>query len=109
VVELTFHPLNNFVGVPNYTVSLVGPQGTRIQPLGVDRNPRFQARVQTLTPELPIRGGAPILGKGEPVLGGTLVVPFNGSTLDPKGAYTVVIAEAEKELVRVEMDLGKLR
>ena len=109
VIELTFHPLNNFVGVPNYTVSLIGPQGARIQPLRLDRNPRFQARLQTPTPELPIPGAAPILGKGDPVLGGTIVAPFNGSALDPKGAYAVVIAEGEKELARVEMDLEKLR
>lgn len=109
VVELTFHPLNNYVGVPNYAVTLVGPQATTIQPLRVDRNPRFQARLETPTPELPIPGAAPILGKGDPVLGGTLVVPFNGSTLDPKGTYVVVIAESGKELARVGMDLGKLR
>jgi hypothetical protein len=109
VVELTFHPLNNFVGVPSYTVTLVGPQGANIQPLRVDRNPRFQARVKTPTPELPLPGAAPILGKGDPVLGGTLAVPFNGSTLDPTGTYAVVIAEAGKELARVEMNLGKLR
>lgn len=109
VVELTFHPLNTFVGVPAYTVTLVGAQGAKVQPLRTDRYPRFQARIETPTPELPIPGGAPVLGKGEPVIGGTIVAPFGAAALDPKGLYTVVIAEAGKELARAEMDLGKLR
>ena len=109
VVELTFHPLNTYIGVPAYTVILTGPKGTLHQPLRIDRYPRFQARVATPTPELPIVGGAPVLGRGDPVLGGTIVVPFNMTALDPAGLYEVVIGEAGKELARVSMDLAKLR
>src|SRR4030095_14327718 len=32
VVELTFHPLNNYVGVPAFTVALVPPSGKAIEP-----------------------------------------------------------------------------
>jgi len=109
VVELTFHPLNTFVGVPAYTVTLTGPKGTLHQPLRTDRYPRFQARIETPTPELPIIGGAPVLGRGDPVLGGTLVVPFNATAIDPSGLYSVVVGEAGKDLARVSMDLSKLR
>ena len=109
VVELTFHPLNNYVGVPAYTVTLTGPNSTLHQPLRIDRYPRFQARIETPTPELPIAGGAPVLGRGDPVLGGTLLVAFNATMLDPAGLYAVVIGEAGKELARVSMDLAKLR
>jgi hypothetical protein len=109
VFELTFHPQNNFVGVPPYEITLIGPDGAKAQPLRTDRYPRFQARVATPTPELPITGGTPLSGRGDPVLGGTIVAPFNGSNLNPNGLYTVRMAEAGKELARVSMDLSKLR
>jgi hypothetical protein len=109
VLELTFHPLNNFIGVPDYEIALVGAKGERIQPDRVDRYPRSQPRVDTLTPELPIPGAAPVFSRGEPVLGGTLVVPFTASKLNPVGRYTVRIAEKGTELARVAADLAGLR
>ena len=109
MIELTFHPLNTFIGVPAYNVSLVGPRDTQVQPLRIDRYPRFQARTESPAPELAGSNPAPVLGKGQPVLGGTIVVPFSGAGIDPVGSYTVVIAEAGKELARVPMDFGKLR
>jgi hypothetical protein len=109
VLELTFHPLNNFIGVPNYEVALIGPKGDRIPPDRLDRYPRSQPRVDTLTPEIPIPGGAPVLSKGEPVIGGTLVAPFDARRLDPVGRYSVVLSEKGTELVRVPMDLAGLR
>ena len=109
VIELTFHPQNNFVGVPPYEITLIGPGGAKVQPLRTDRYPRFQARVATPTPELPLRGGTPLSGNGDPVLGGTIVAPFNGANLNPVALYTVLMTEAGKELARVPMDLSKLR
>src|SRR6185503_6630429 len=93
VLELTFHPLNNFIGVPDYDIALLGSKGDRFQPDRLDRYPRSQPRVDTPTPEIPIPGAAPIFSKGEPVLGGTIVVPFAASKLDPVGRYTLVLAE----------------
>jgi hypothetical protein len=109
VIELTFHPQNNFVGVPPYEITLIGPGGAKVQPLRADRYPRFQARVATPTPELPLRGGTPLSGKGDPVLGGTIVAPFNGANLNPVALYTVLMTEAGKQLARVPMYLTKLR
>jgi len=109
LIELTFHPLNNFVGVPDYDVSLIGAQGDRVRAERLDRYPRSQPRVETPTPELPITGGAPVLSKGEPVIGGTLVAPFDARRLDPAGRYNVVLSEKGKELVRVSVDLAGLR
>jgi hypothetical protein len=109
MIELTFHPLNTFIGVPAYNVSLAGPRDTQIQPLRIDRYPRFQARTESPAPELAGSNAAPVLGKGQPVLGGTIVVPFSSAELDPVGSYTVVISEAGKELARVPVDFGKLR
>src|SRR6185295_2930401 len=31
IAELTFHPLNNYIGVPDFAVTLVAPGGTAIQ------------------------------------------------------------------------------
>src|SRR4026209_1770745 len=45
VVELTFHPLNNYVGVPAFTVSLVPPGGKPIEPRAISRVPRFGPRL----------------------------------------------------------------
>jgi hypothetical protein len=109
IVELTFHPQNNFVGIPPYEIALIGPRGAKVQPLRIDRYPRFQARVATPTPELPLPGGAPVSGRGDPVLGGTIVAPFNGGGLDPMALYVVAVTEAGKELARASMDLSKLR
>ena len=109
IVELTFHPQNNFVGIPAYGITLIEPRGAKVLPLRTDRYPRFQPRVATATPELPLRGGAPISGKSDPVLGGTIVAPFNGAGLDPMALYVVAVTEAGKELARAPMDLSKLR
>lgn len=109
VAELTFHPQNTFVGIPQYEITLIGPRGSKTQPLRVDRYPRFQARVASPTPELPMSGAAPVAGQGDPVLGGTIVAPFNGTSLDPMASYTVLVAEAGKDVARVTMDLSKLR
>src|SRR4029453_8197881 len=38
VVELTFHPLNNYVGVPAFTVSLQPPGGRAIEPRRSEEN-----------------------------------------------------------------------
>jgi hypothetical protein len=108
VIELTFHPLNTFVGVPGYEISLIGAGG-KVQPLSLARYPRSQARLATATPEVPNAGGVPLFGKGDPVVGGTIVAPFNGTALNPVGSYAVVIVEAGKELARVPLDLARLR
>jgi hypothetical protein len=109
VLELTFHPLNNFVGVPDYAITLVGAKSERIQPDRLDRYPRSQPRVDTLTPEIPIPNAAPVLSRGEPVLGGTLVAPFTATRLDPVGRYTVLVTEKGAELARAPLDLAGLR
>jgi hypothetical protein len=108
LVELTFHPLNTFVGVPSYAVTLLGPQGVRIQPKQLDRFPRFGARTDSM-PALPVPNAAPIFGAGEPMVGGMLLVQFSTDDLNPNGRYDVVVSEAGKELARAPLDLAKVR
>jgi hypothetical protein len=83
IVELTFHPLNTFVGVPLYQVAMIGPRGSRVQPRRVDRVPRFSPRLEPSWPALPTPQGTAVFGGGQPVLGGTVIAAFDGSVLEP--------------------------
>ena len=107
-VELTFHPLNTYVGVPDYRVKLMSSAGTVMEPLTSDRVPRFGPRLEGSP--LPYPGPSPTLaGRSLPMLGGTVVTMFDGSLGDPSGRYVATVSEVEKELARVNVDLGRLR
>ena len=45
------------------------------------------------------------------MLGGTLIVAVDGTGLDPKGRYNVVVSEekGKTELARVALDLARMR
>ena len=109
LIELTFHPLNTFVGVPAYDVTVVRARDTPIRSHYINRYPRFGPRTDGGGPALPNPNAAPILGSGQPMLGGTMVVQFAAMALDANGRYDIVIAEGGKEIVRAGMDLGKMR
>jgi hypothetical protein len=109
LIELTFHPLNAFVNIPTYDVSLLGPPATRIRPRSASRYPRFGPRTESTGPFLPNPNAAPIFGAGQPMLGGTMLVQFGADDLNPSGRYEIAIADAKQELARVVMDLGRLR
>ena len=109
LVELTFHPLNAFVAVPSYQVVIVGPGGTRVQPRRLDRFPRFAARIEPSGPGFPMPNATAVFGGGQPVLGGTLIAAFDGSSLNPNGRYDAVVVEGETELARSVLDFAKMR
>ena len=109
LVELTFHPQNTFVGVPAYDVSLTRAQDKPIKALYINRYPRFGPRTEASGPTLPNPNAAPVLGTGQPMLGGTMVVQFAADALDANGRYDIVIAEGGKEPVRAGLDFGKMR
>ena len=108
VVELTFHPLNTFVGVPAYDWALVA-DGKTIKAQYINRYPRFGARTGSDAPALPNPNAAPILGSGQPMLGGTMVVQFAADAIAANGRYEVVMTEGGKELTRMVVDFGKMR
>ena len=113
-VELTLHPLNTLVNLPEYDIQLVplGRAGAGIQPDTIDRLPRFGPRVDDSSYPFPYPYPvAPRVPTGtEPLLGGTMIARFPGSTVDPQGVYEVVVKEREKELGRTwRIDLTKLR
>ena len=116
-VELTFHPLNTYVGVPDYRVLLVRAGDTRaLAPIeDEERIPRYGARVDNL-PRLDPR--SPVLpGGSQPMLGGTIVARFDATQINAMGAYDVVVSEGGQragaaggpELARARVDLALMR
>src|SRR6185436_15702486 len=85
-VEMTFHPLNTYIGMPPYQVQLVpaGAGSVPIAPRALELHPRYGPRVQGLPiPTI----GAPAPGGSEPVTGGTVVARFDARPLNPTGSY----------------------
>lgn len=105
-VELTFHPLNTFIGVPGYEVVLV-QDGRVLQPLSTAREPRFNPRTDGGLP-LPESPAGP-LRRGQTMLGGTLVATFGSEALRPDDAGEVVVRDGASELARVRVPLAALR
>jgi len=73
------------------------------------RYPRFGPRTETNAPAPPNPNAAPILGSGQPMLGGTMVVQFAIDAIDANGRYDIVIADGGKEILRREVDFGRMR
>ena len=108
VVDLTFHPLNNYIGVPEFTVALVAPGGARIEPVAISRAPRFGPRLSTSLPYPYLTGGAGPQN-GPSVGGGLVVAGFDGRALDPNGTYVVLIREGAKDVTRATVNFARLR
>lgn len=108
VIELTFHPLNTYIGIPPYDVQLLRA-GVRLTPATLDRQPRFGARVEGLPPAVPTPGGLIATGQAQPMLGGNLTARFKPDALDPAGAITLIVSEQGKDVARTMIDLGRLR
>jgi len=107
VVELTFHPLNTFVAMPEYGVAVIR-DGVRITPV-VDRRPRFGVRVDDLPASIPTPGGLIPNRGSQPMLGGTLIAQVDGQLLDRAGEIDVVVTDGAKELARAKINLRTLR
>jgi hypothetical protein len=109
-VELTFHPLNTYVGVPEYAVVVVRPQDpTPLAPLATDRIPRFGARIEGPPQPTAVPTGPVFRGGSQPLLGGTIVAQFNATRLDPNGVFDVLIREGRQELARARVNLRQMR
>ena len=105
-VELTFHPLNTYVGIPDYGVSLQTLDARVLRASGLQRVPRFTPRVNGAS----VPGAGPGIGAGaQPLLGGTVLARFAPPDLDPQGTYDVVIEEGRKEVARGRVELATLR
>jgi hypothetical protein len=109
LIELTFHPLNTFVGVPPYEITLNRAQGKPITAQYINRYPRFGPRTEGNAPALPNPNAAPLLGSGLPMLGGSILAQFAMDGIDPNGRYDIVVTDGGKELLRTGVDLGRMR
>jgi len=110
VAELTFHPLNNYLGVPAITVNLVASGGATIPPINAVRTPRFGPRVSGM----PLANPAVVAGtvgpqRSQPLLGGNVVATFDGLALDARGVYVIVVRDDGKDVAKATVDLGRLR
>jgi hypothetical protein len=112
--ELTFHPLNTFVLVPSYHITLVLPSGEIVQPRNVSRMARYGARVEGSgvphTPT-PIPGGA-VPGRTQPLLGATVMATFDGFVLAGRCDRTcdvMINEEGGRSAALVGIALGNIR
>jgi len=109
-LEATFHPQNTYVGVPAYRVTLARTDmPEKVEPRDQQQIPRFGLRMNLGRLHLPYPLPPSLPSGGEPLVGGTVIVTFDGQRLDPSTTYEAVIEESRKELARVRIDLGKLR
>ena len=114
LVELTFHPMNTYVGVPRYDVQLLAAAtGTpaTLSTAAIERFPRFGRRTEPpgITLPYPYALGTTIPLGSEPLTGGTLVVHIDGSEAARQGLYDVIVSDAGKELGRARLDFRALR
>ena len=111
-VELTFHPHNTFIGVPEYAVELepVSSGGPAVLPREIERLPRFGPRLEGDSYPFPYPYRVPQAPSGsDPIRGGTLIARFDASRIEAKGVYAVVVRDGRQELARVRLDLLRLR
>jgi hypothetical protein len=109
VVEMTFHPLNNFIGVPDYAVTLRAmTDAPPLLPRQIRGIPRYGPRVSATRP-YPYSVETPIPKGSQPLLGGTIVATFDGLALEAQGSYWAVVSDSDKELARARVDFAKLR
>jgi hypothetical protein len=106
VVEMTFHPLNTFVGVPDYVVALIARGAPPLRPRAIDRIPRHGPRVDGAP--LPNPNAIPV-PTDQPLVGGAMVARFEAQLLNATGVYDVVIEDGGRELARGRADLARMR
>lgn len=106
-VEMTFHPMNTFVGVPPYQVSVrVGSAET---PVAAERVPRFGPRVEGAplgAPPTP--GGLRSPGTSAPLTGGTLLVSLPEG-LERERRLELLVRDGARVVARIPLDLGAVR
>ncbi len=109
-LELTFHPLNTFAGVPAYEADLTSVQTLLpTTPASVERIPRFGPRVEGLPTPTATQGVGLLSGETQPLLGGTLVLTFDGRRLDRAGTYVLALRDKGTVLSRGLINLAALR
>ena len=113
VVELTFHPLNTFIGVPDYVVNLkTAPEAPPLLPSQISRIPRFGPRLSGTPLPYPYTVARPRGTEASRCLAEPSWPRSTASRSTRRAPYWVVVSEAGKdgkELARARVDFGKLR
>jgi hypothetical protein len=111
LVELTFHPQNTYVGIPDYQVRLLAAAARTpsIEPRALARVPRFGPRLDGMALAYPFTMTPPVAPGSMPMNGGTLIAALDGRALDANGSYDLFVVEAGKEVGRARVNLGALR
>jgi hypothetical protein len=107
--ELTFHPLNTYVAVPEYSLTLSGAGSPRVEPRTFNRAPRYTPRVDGQPSVTSVPGAPTLPGTSQPIIGGTVSAAFDLRTLNPNALYEVVLWERDAEISRARLDLSRLR
>jgi hypothetical protein len=110
-VDMTFHPLNVYVGVPAYDVELVtaATPPVRLLPRDLARIPRFGLSTGTAALPSPAGGALNQPGASQPLSGGMIAAGFPIASLNGTGIYDVVVSEKGKELARARVNFSGLR
>jgi hypothetical protein len=109
VVELTFHPLNNYVGMPDFDVALVPTGGPALEPRSLKGIPRYGPRVSGTPLPYAYAAGQSAAQASQPLLGGSVVATFDGTALDARGTYGIVIREGGKDVAKASVNFARLR
>ena len=109
VVELTFSPLNNYVGVPDFVVTLVPQSGEPIPSRTIERLSRFGPKLGGSTLAYPYTTGTPQVRGKEPLAGGMIIATFDGKALESNGVYVVMVTGRQGEPAKARVDFSKLR
>lgn len=116
IVELQFHPQNNYVGVPLLDVLLVpldgGPSAMPVVAEATDRRPRFGQFWDPPPMDAPWwpfpPPSIPVITGSEPMTGGWLHARFDATPLS-SGRYEVVVKDGASTLGTGTFDFGALR
>lgn len=116
IVELQFHPQNNYVGVPLIDVLLVPLDGggvpTPLVAEATDRRPRFGLFWDPPPPGAPWwpfpPPSVPVLTGSEPLTGGWVHARFD-ARLTARGRHEVVVKDGPKTIGSATFDFGALR
>lgn len=106
-LELTFHPLNTYISIPDYEVTLGADGGTTISPAERTHVLRWTPRLEAL-PQVPLPS-RPSVPAGSQLLGATVVAQFELKDLNPRGTYDVVFGLEKREAGRARVDFGPMR
>jgi hypothetical protein len=87
----------------------VPPGGRPIEPRTIGRVPRFGPRLSGMLLPYPYVANSAAPQGSQPLLGGSIVATFDGTALDARGTYVVIVRDSGKDVAKATADLARLR